>query len=281
MKNVLKMILVLALAVALAVPAFAEEDAAVKGIFDALVAEDSNYAATKALFEDLYPGCEITETLEGDRFTLAIAESGDSDGSWTFTRDGDYLTSAAITDEDYTGYMLALDVLHAVGDYLGMDNALLTGLIAGLGQDNPYFISDDQGVRIYIAKPYDMSAVDEMVIDDKVLDDERLGTQGEDYTSIVANEGRLTMFVKGSVDEVDILLAEYGGLNELAYKSIVNIVNALKPKGYEDFLANYTELSDAEADSYKVTLNVGQDVVNEIIDQQFEGLSFMLVHFGK
>ena len=174
--------------------------------------------------------------------------------------------------------MLALDVLHAVGDYLGMDNALLTGLIAGLGQDNPYFISDDQGLRIYIAKPYDMSTVDEMVMDDKALDDEPLG---EDNTFMVANEGRLTMFVKGNADTVDILLAEYGGLNELAYKSIVNIVNALKPKGYEDFLANYTQLSDAEADGYKVTLNVSQDVVKEIIDQQFDGLSFMLVHFGK
>lgn len=277
----LKMLLVLALAAALAVPVLAEGEEVVKGIFDALVAEGSDYGATKALFEDFYPGCEITETLEGDRFTLAIAKSGDADGSWTFTRDGDYLTTAVISDEDYTGYMLALDVFYAVGDYLGMDNALLAGFIAGLGQDNPYFTSDGQGVRIYIAKPYDMSAVDEMVIDEKVLDDEPLGAQGEDYTSIVANEGKLTMIANGNAEEVDILLAEYGGLDELAYKSIVNIVSALKPKGYEDFLANYTELSDAEADGYKVTLNVGQDVVKEIIDQQIDGASFMLAHFGK
>ena len=106
------------------------------------------------------------------------------------------------------------------------------------------------------------------------------GTLTEDFNSMSANSGKLMILVNGNVNYAAILLGEYGGLDELAYQSIMNAMNILRPRGWEDFAANYTELRDAETDQYTVTVNAQEEAVREIIDDPREDYQWVIVRIG-
>ena len=133
-------------------------------------------------------------------------------------------------------------------------------------------------VRINIAGPWAMEALDQMVIDERSL---FYGALTGESASIAANVGKVMMVANGSADDVTILLGEYGELDDTALKSLVNIVSILQPKGWEAFTAGYTEMADAQAEGYSVRLNVDAATVGEIIEDAPEGYSFAVVHFGK
>ena len=80
---------------------------------------------------------------------------------------------------------------------------------------------------------------------------------------------------------VDSLLGEYGELDEVARKSLVNIVGILQPAGWEAFTADYAEMAEVDVDGYGVKLNVEAATVGQIIDDAPEGYSFAVAHFGK
>ena len=108
MKNAPKRMLVLLLALALLLPAaWAEADQTVMGIYDALLAEGSSYNEMKTTYAEYFPDAVFEETLNDDGFTLSIGNTEYMDGSWTFTRDGDYLTSAFAVD-DMNGLTMTL-----------------------------------------------------------------------------------------------------------------------------------------------------------------------------
>lgn len=88
------------------------------------------------------------------------------------------------------------------------------------------------------------------------------------------------MVANGSADDLTLLVGENGGLDDLAYRSIINIVSTLQPKGWEDFTANYTGLAEAEGEGWSVRLDVGEAEVAGIIDDARAGDSFALIHFG-
>ncbi len=88
------------------------------------------------------------------------------------------------------------------------------------------------------------------------------------------------MVANGNKNDLTILLGEYGGLDDLAYQSIINIVSILQPDGWENFTGCYTELVDAVADGYTVTLDVDESRVSEIVDEIFEDYSYAIIHFG-
>ena len=78
-----------------------------KGIYEALIAPESDYSQSKAMILEYYPELEYGETLGSDRITLSFKANGNeyfTDGSWDFVLDGDRLT-AVIADGDYTGIM--------------------------------------------------------------------------------------------------------------------------------------------------------------------------------
>ena len=81
-------------------------------------------------------------------------------------------------------------------------------------------------------------------------------------------------------DGLTVLLSEYGGTDELAYQSRINIAEILQPKGWEQFKAEYTELADAEGDGYSVKLDPDAETLAEIIEDAREEDSFVLVRFG-
>lgn len=276
-------LLTLAMALLLTQLAYAEPSEAVKGIFDALTAEGTDYSQTKALYAEYYPETVYEETLEGDGFTIAVTGNEYMDGSWTFTRDGDYLT-ASISGDDFSGMMLVMEVVSAVGDYYGIDSTLMSGYVNGLSaldqeSDNFSMVTDEAAgtydVRIYIAAPWDMKELDQMVLDETVI-----SPMEEGYSSTAAHLGKLMMVANDNGDSVTILLGEYDHLDDLALRSMVNAVSILKPEGWESFVANYTELSDSTFDNYTVTLNATEDMVSEIIDDANDNYEYAIIRFG-
>ena len=114
-----------------------------------------------------------------------------------------------------------------------------------------------------------------------------------EHISTAGTIGKLKVIANGTVDDVTILLGEYGELDDLAYQSIMNVVAMLQPAGWEQFAAEYKELkaggqdshqvieSDADTDAYSVTLNLDLAAAREIIQDASEEDSFVLVRFGK
>lgn len=287
MKNAPKRMLVLLLALALLLPAaWAEADQTVMGIYDALLAEGSSYNEMKTTYAEYFPDAVFEETLNDDGFTLSIGNTEYMDGSWTFTRDGDYLTSAFAGD-DMNGLTMTLYVVRAVSDCLGMTTELINSYVNGLAalgiESDSFIMTRDEAdgtshVRIYIAGPWDMKELDEMVFDERSLP---YGSLNENSISLGGGIGKLMMVANGSAEDVTILLGEYGALDELAYRSMINAVKVLQPVGWEDFTANYTELADAGAEGWSVRLNADKAAVGEIIGDARDSYSYAIMHFGK
>ena len=285
MKKIAKTILLLTLALALLIPAaWAEPDAAVKGIYDALLAEDSDYSRAKAITAEYSPETKYEEKLENDGFTITVTGDEYSSGNWRFTRDGDALTTTISSDGMQS--VMVIYVVKAVADYLGMNGSLTMGYVNGLSMldlsSDDFAMTPDEtagttDVRINIAGPWAMKELDQMVIDDRSLS---YGALTEESASMAANIGKVMMVANGTADDVTILLGEYGALDDAALKSLRNVVGNLQPEGWEDFTANYTQLADAQAKGYEVALNVDARTVGEIIDDAPEGYSFAVAHFG-
>ena len=284
MRRIIKLITLLTLVLALLVQAACAEPApTLKAVYDALLAEGSDYSQFKAMYAEYFPGIEYTETLRDDGFTLAISGNEYFNGSWDFALDGDYLT-AEMDAEDLSGVMLIIYLIDAVADVHGMNPHLVNSYVNGMNahdmtSDDFAMTMDENGtsVRLNIARPWAMAELDQLALDEAALQYEPLS---EEFTSMASSCGKMMMVANGNVDGVKILIGEYGGLDELALTSMINVVNVLKPNGCEDFIANYTELADASAEGYSVNLNLRMDTVGEIIDDASEDYSYALIRFG-
>ena len=286
MKKIAKTMLLLTLALALLIPAaWAEPDAAIKGVYDALLAEGSDYSQAKAITVEYSPDTKYEEKLEDDGFTITVSGDEYSSGTWRFTREGDALTTTISNDGMQS--VMVIYVVKAVADYLGMNGSLTMGYVNGLSMldlsSDDFAMTTDEAagttdVRINIAGPWAMKELDQMVIDDRSL---FYGALTEESASMAANIGKVMMIANGTADDVTILLGEHGELDDVALKSLINVVGILQPEGWEDFTANYIQLADAQAEGYEVALNVDTQTVGEIIDDAPEGYSFAVAHFGK
>lgn len=278
-------ILAVTLALFLSLTAWAEPSEALKGVYEALLQEGSSYSETKALYGDYYPDAAFEEVLADDGITISITGSEYMDGSWTFTQEGDYL-NAAFSEDDFSGISLTMQLIQAVGACYGIDVSLISGYVNGISllgiEDENFAINKDEAtgdtvVKINIAGPWDMALLDQMALDNPAIPYEPLN---EDYTSRGMSAGKLMMIADGSADSLTILLGEYGGLDELGYRSILGAVSGLQPKGWETFVSEYTELRDAEGTGYSVVLNADADTVGEIIDDASPSFSYAVIRFG-
>ncbi len=288
MKKIVKRmtLLTLALALLLTQVAFAEQDAAIQGVFEALVAEDSEYSQNKAMSVEYFPGTEYEETLNENGFTLAISGNEYMNGSWTFTRDGDYLTFTTRSD-DFSGMALTIYVLRAVASYLGMNPTLANTYANGvttLNLENENIIStvDEEAgtatLRIKIDSAWDMKELDTMKFDEQSLMFEPLSEQ---QLSMGGSIGKMIMVANGTADDATILMGEYGGMDDLAFESMINTAKVLQPKNWEDFVQNYTELKDAEGAGWSVTLNVSMEQVAEIIEDGKPEYTYAIIRFAE
>ena len=259
-----------------------------KGIYEALVAPDSGYSKNKAAMLEYYPELGYTETLGADRITLGLAANGNeyfTDGSWDFVQDGDRLT-ATFPNDDYSGLVYVIYMAQAAAKQFGMDPDIIGGYLNGLGvlgiESENYTMTEDEAAgtttcSLNIAGPWDMKELDRMVLTEAVVD---AGELGDDYTSQGGSVGRILYMANGSADSYTALIGEYGGLDELAYQSLVNLVTLRRPAGCEAFLADFTELKDLETDEYSVTLDPDDDAVAELMGERNEKYSYVLARFG-
>ena len=287
MKNFVKFAVMMGLVLTAVLPVCAEPSEMLKSIYDALLSEKSDFSQGKAIYAEYYPETKYDAELTDEAITISI--SGNEymeDGSWTFVEDGDYLT-ITIPSDDFSGYMQARNILNAVGICYDMDSHLLNGYINGLSAKdlvNKYFVTKNNeenktaAISIYAAGPYDMKELDEMILDKDSLDFEPLT---EDFLSQASSVGKVFMLANGNADDLKILVGEYGELDNVAYQSLVNVVNVLQPKGWEAFASEYKELADAETAAYSVKLNPSEEEVREMIEEDRTGWSFILTHFGE
>lgn len=263
-------------------------DETLAGIFEALTAPDSEYSRNKAMMAEFYPELEYAEALGDDRITLSFQANGNeyfADGSWEFVQEGDRLT-ATFSDDDYTGVMNVIYMADAVGAWFGMETELISGYLNGLGvlgiESDNFSMTGDAAAgtttySLYIAGPWDMKELDQMVLNEAVLDAEELT---DDYTSQGGSVGKLLYMANGSVSSYTVLLAEFGEPDEAAYQSIVNLVTLRKPAGYEAFLADFTELKALETEAYTVDLDPDDAAIAEIMGGRNAEFSYILVRFG-
>ena len=165
MKRTAKIITALFLALSLLLPyaVFAESGGIMEGIYEKLMAEDSEFTEQARLFDTYYDGASLGAALEGDSIVISL-DAGEGNeymesGSWTFTRDGDYLTTT-IGGYDYYGASMLLMVLFAAGKYWEYDTSLLNSYLSGvevLGVETPDYSCEidsqtgDRTIRVYIA----------------------------------------------------------------------------------------------------------------------------------
>ena len=189
-----------------------------KGIYEALIAPESDYSQNKAMMAEYYTELEYGEMLGSDRITITFKANGNeyfTDGSWDFVQDGDRLT-AVIADGDYTGIMNVMYMAGAIGSCFGMEPALVSGYLNGLGalgaeSDNFSMTVDEAaGTTTYslnIAGPWDMKELDQMVLTEAILGAEPLD---ENYTSQGGSVGKLQYLANGNISSYTVLFAEYG-----------------------------------------------------------------------
>lgn len=288
MKKMLKQLALLTLALTLMLTqvAFAESSDALQTVYDALVAEGSSFAQSKALYAEWYEDVTLDAALEGNSIVITQESANEwvESGKWIFTREGDALTLTAEAG-DYNAAGMAMTVFEAVALSHGVNSSLLNGYVFGLGEENPYLTAEtDESAgttkyAISLNASYDFEGLDQMIMTgDTVYFFDALD---EDYTSRGGNYGKVIMVINGNVHGVTLLVCEYGELDNVAYQDLVNAVSALKPDGWETFAAEYTELRDAETDAYSVVLNPDDAQVGEIIEDRYEGYSYAIVRIGQ
>ena len=248
-------------------------------MYDALTASDSAYSKMKSL--DTYS--TYTESLDGDKITMSV-KNEDESSDIEFNLDGDHITGTAPSG-DYQAAMSFIYLCRAVGQYLGMDADDLDGYIRALGTktlSKDYLSMEEDGdtvtYKVYVGGEYDLSEMDSWYIDSDVL-----GYVDElDDTNInnICGIGKVNMYSFGNKDSVDIYVAEKGDASELTYKSIIEIVNTLKPTGYEKFIDEFGELSAVDNDDYQVISPASGDDVPEVFGEFADSYVITKVHFG-
>ena len=244
-------------------------------------------------YKSYYPDAEFSESIEGDSIVIKIDGVDEivgiagTDGDYTYTLDGDYITYVS-SEQDYTGPSMLMFIADSVADYLGMSKELVSGYILAVssrGIENDYFLvqTDDATgettYMLYVGGAYDLSLIDDMYIDDTAL--EYTDALTEDSMSSAVNVGKIISRFDGSADEVRIAVGEYGENTELTYKSVRNLVAKLQPVGYEDFAAEYTQLDEVQTDEYSVTFGLDDEAVESGNFDGLDAYSFVIVTFGK
>ena len=258
-------------------------DGSLQGVLDALKKDDSSYST----FKSSYPDAVFTETVNGDKLVITAKSDGEYDpnGSWEFVKDGDFITFHDGDSDDYTGTMLFMYVANAVADSLGMDPDLIAGYINGLSimdikSDKFVFTENEDGthdIKLFMAAPFEMTELDQMIVDDMLLSDvEELDEESMNRTFSI---GKVAINAHGDKKHFEIFVKEVGTLDAAAVKSVVNIVNAFKPDGYESFVENFTEFEDTNTETYTVESKADDETIMENIGYKDENSSYGFITF--
>lgn len=285
-KSTLRIVLlVLTLALAFSQIALAEPSDALKSFYSILVDGWNflNEEGTSAEYGDGFLKAELTDNA------IVITESieGSEPLTWTFVQEGDWVTAPLGPDED-EGHSIAYLLLNKAISAQGVKTTLFLGYINALPelQSKVRTYDESEGekkIRINIVGPYeyDLDAMSELALSEEYLREEGWAPLGEDYDDPGIIFGKVQVDCVGNADGLAISVMEYGGLDELALKAVVSVASVLQPKGWEDFVADYTELKDAEEADFTAMLNPDKASVEDLFVLFEEGYSSAYFSIGQ
>ena len=285
-KNTLRIVLlVLTLALTFSQITLAEPSDALKSVYDALV-NGSTFRNTQAVYAE--NGDETYEaSLEGNAITFTVTGKDGDAQSWTFVQEGDWLTAPLGAEEDNVrgkAYML----LGAAVSAQGVNTTLFLGYINALQELQSKYLTYDESdgekkIRINIVGPYeyDMDVMNELALSEEHLREEGWAPLGEDYEAPSSLFGKVKVDCIGNADGLAISVMEYGELDELALKAAVSVASVLQPRGWEDFVASYTELKDADEAGYTAMLNPDKASSEDLMVFFKEGYSSAYFFIGQ
>ena len=236
-----------------------------------------NEEGTSAAYGDGF----LQAKLEDNAITITQTYDEEKPLTWTFVQEGDWLTAPLGPDEAEgrsTAYLLLNDAISAQG--VNVD--LFLGYINALKELQSKYLTYDESdgekkVSVNIAGPYeyDLDAMDGLAITEEYLLEEGWKPLlGEDYEMISLPYGKVNVFGAATKDGMYVTISEYGGLDDLAFRAIVSFVSVLQPKGWENFIAEYTELKDAEGADFIAQVNLDEAGMEDTWMKYQEGYGF-------
>ena len=285
-KSTLRIVLLgLILALTLSQTAFAEPSDALKSFYSILVDgwDFLNEEGTCAEYGDGF----LKATLEDDSIVITETLEGREPLIWTFVQEGNWLTAPLGSDED-EGHSIAYLLLNKAISAQGVNTTLFLGYINALPelQSKVRTYDESEGekkIRINIVGPYeyDLDAMDALALSEEYLREDGWTPLGEDYDDPGIIFGKVKVDCVGNADGVAVSVMEYGELDELALKAVISVVKVLQPKGWEDFVADYTELKDAEEADFTAMLNPDKASTEDLFVLFEEGYSSAYFSIGQ
>lgn len=285
-KSTLRIVLLgLILALTLSQTALAEPSDALKSFYSILVDGWGflNEEGTCAEYGDGF----LKATLEDDSIVITETLEGREPLIWTFVQEGNWLTAPLGSDED-EGHSIAYLLLNKAISAQGVNTTLFLGYINALPelQSKVRTYDESEGekkIRINIVGPYeyDLDAMDALALSEEYLREDGWTPLGEDYDDPGIIFGKVKVDCVGNADGVAVSVMEYGELDELALKAVISVVKVLQPKGWEDFVADYTELKDAEEADFTAMLNPDKASTEDLFVLFEEGYSSAYFSIGQ
>lgn len=250
-----------------------------KGVLDLFVKDD-----TYATYKELFKGATFEEKLDGDSIVVTAKGNAGVEGTYTFPVKDGYLTFE-MNSKNVAGAVLFTYLSGCVGKYYGINKLLFMGYLNGLTnmgiKSNAYEMDikpDSTGsMKLYIAGKPDMKELNEIYFNDKCMD-----AFGDATSSFMTNVGKV--IINSSIDGINgnlqIVIGEYEKNTDVTYKSVLTIVNRLKPKGYEAFLKDFTEIKEISAKDYKVMTDCDAYMKEHEIEKP-DGYKYIVVMIGE
>ena len=283
-------LVVMALILTVSWTALAEPSDQLRAVYDALTAGGSAFNQSRDMYAQYFEGVTLEAALEDNGITITQTSESEyvESAVWQFVQEGDFLT-VTLAPSDYMGVAMAQIVMNAAVSAQGVNTALFNGYISAAqmaGKETElvsYRQEEDGTIRIgfSVAGPYEMPDLDSFVLTEDVLKQNDYEPYGEAYLSRAINFGKISMVANGNADGAQFLVMEYGELDDLAFQAVTSAVKVLQPKGWEAFIAGYTELKDAEGEGYSAVVNADEAAVREIIEAPLEGYSCAIFTIGK
>ena len=258
-------------------------------IYENCLKDGSKYLEWKNMLETSYEDTSVSESLNGDKLIISVESKNEyvEEGDFEFIQEGDYLTYK-INNMNFTGYMLAEAIKDAVGESLPMDKDIFSSYLNGLQilEINNDYYSEEQGsndtsYRIYDVGEYDMKEIDEMYVTEDLAKQYLIMGEGDDHFFSLPL-GYIRFVAHGNEEKMDMAIGQYDELGELAYKSLVNAITEIKPKGYEEFLANFDDFREFDSPDYHASYQLDDETKDNLgIEGDISKYKFYVIHFGE
>ncbi len=163
----------------------------------------------------------------------------------------DGFLSVETNENDTYGAILFMELAEAIAEINGMDSDAISPYINGVVTENlksDYVKhSEENGKTKYSlsVNKFDMEPLlKQMNITEKDLEFFEKFDNEEESTSGFGTKGNFVYYVKGDINESDIIFAERKGFSDRAYSNLLTLIKYFYEKDYNNFVSNYPKLEE-------------------------------------